>query len=303
MRLPSLNRFGGVGFTIMLVALVAFAIADVVTYLFVAMVAAIGAGAAFFLLLFPGSRFFAIAFANFLAVYACFFVFFREANFRPVEDWVVAPGFLLPIAAFLLGAWVRRADIRTIVTAQRLREERHFVRVLLWLAPVCLIGAATFLLPGMGLGPGSYSAVFLGAMGLVALVVYAVSPDVCTFMLDSGLLFEEFFARIGRLIVPAFAFLTLYSLLVIVFAAIYRIIDHYTMPFHFVVYGAHREIGFAESLYFSLATISTVGYGDIVPASDIVRVIVAVQIVLGVVLLLFGFSEILTYSRDRGRRE
>ena len=45
------------------------------------------------------------------------------------------------------------------------------------------------------------------------------------------------------------------------------------------------------------------GYGDIAPASDIVRVIVAVQIMFGVLLLLFGFWEIMSYARERRRHD
>ena len=42
------------------------------------------------------------------------------------------------------------------------------------------------------------------------------------------MLFEEFFARIARLVIPAFAFLTFYSLLIILFASAYRILSAYT---------------------------------------------------------------------------
>jgi len=303
LQLPVPKWLGAVTLTAVLVALVTFAIADAVSYLYVAVVAAIAAGAAFFFLLFPGSRFFSIAFANFLAVYACIFEFFRESNFSYVENWSVAPGYLLPIAAFLLGAGLRRDAIRSIVTAQHLREERHFPRLLAWLAPVFAVGALTFPLPGLGLDQHTYTLVFLGAMALIGVMVFAASASICTFLIDTGLLFEEFFASIARLVVPGFAFFTFYSMLVIVFAAVYRIIDNYSPVHHFIIDGATREIDFAESLYFSLVTISTVGYGDIAPASDIVRVIVAIQIMLGVLLLLFGFWEIMSYARERRRHD
>ncbi len=140
-------------------------------------------------------------------------------------------------------------------------------------------------------------------VAVVAAMVFAASASICTFLIDAGLLFEELFANIARLVVPGFAFCTFYSLLVIVFAAIYRIIDNYSAAHHFVIDGARRQIDFAESLYFSLVTMSTVGYGDILPASDIVRVIVAIQIMLGVLLLLFGFWEIASYASDRRRHD
>jgi voltage-gated potassium channel len=86
---------------------------------------------------------------------------------------------------------------------------------------------------------------------------------------------------------------------VIVFAAIYRIVDRLSEAPDFLVAGEARDISFLESLYFSIITLSTVGYGDIVPLSNPMRVIISVQIVVGVMLLLFGFSEIISYVRER----
>ena len=58
-----------------------------------------------------------------------------------------------------------------------------------------------------------------------------------------------------------------------------------------------RDISFAESLYFSVITMATVGYGDVTPLSDVARLVVAGQVVVGILLLLFGFSEILAFAR------
>ena len=102
--------------------------------------------------------------------------------------------------------------------------------------------------------------------------------------------------------VPAFAFLTFYSLTIIVFASVYRVIDRFTLAKQFKIDNVAREISFSESLYFSVVTMSTVGYGDIVPATSLVRVVVSLQIVSGVILLLFGFNEILNYARQNQRK-
>jgi voltage-gated potassium channel len=145
----------------------------------------------------------------------------------------------------------------------------------------------------------------VAAMVVIAAIVFAVSRNVCTFLLDSGLLFEAFFEDVARLFVPAFAFFTFYSLVVIIFAAIYRVIDLYTGSDHFQIAGIVRDISFPESLYFSIVTLSTVGYSDIVPLTDTVRLVVGVEVVMGVMLLLFGFSEIFRYAQRhiRGERE
>jgi mRNA degradation ribonuclease J1/J2 len=52
---------------------------------------------------------------------------------------------------------------------------------------------------------------FLVAMLTIGMIVLAVSTNVAIFLVDTGLLFEEFFQRISHLIIPAFAFLTFYS--------------------------------------------------------------------------------------------
>ena len=59
-----------------------------------------------------------------------------------------------------------------------------------------------------------------------------------------------------------------------------------------------RALSFSEAMHFSIVTISTVGYGDIVPASNIARVLASIEVICGVLLLLFGVSELLEYTRE-----
>ena len=56
------------------------------------------------------------------------------------------------------------------------------------------------------------------------------------------------------------------------------------------------RLGFRDALHFSIVTVSTVGYGDIWPEDDGVRLLAAVEVLSGQLLLLFGFYEI-TRSR------
>ena len=147
-------------------------------------------------------------------------------------------------------------------------------------------------------GSVSYS-ILIAAMAAIGGVVLFVARDVAIFLIDVGLMFEDFFRRMSKLILPATGFLTFYSMNIIVFACIYRILDRYSGAHHFRIEGVVRDIDFPESLYFSVVTLSTVGYGEIVPISEVARVIAAVQIVLGVMLLLFGFYEIMSYARGR----
>ncbi len=291
--------FGAVAFTVFVMALIALAIADLDNYLFAIMLVMIALAVGFFFLLFPGSQFFALALANYLSVYSCIYIYLSTANFADVAPVAAQIGYIVPVLAFLLGVSWKRHQIRTIVTVPRLREQRHFGRVMRWTVPLFLIGALTFMLPWLKIDPSNYDAVFLVAMIGIAIVVFFASHDIAVFLLDTGLLFESFFQRTAQLAIPAFAFLTFYSMNIIVFAALYRIIDRFSDSAHFTVAGQLRDITFPEALYFSVITLSTVGYGEITPFSDSMRVLTSIQIVLGVLLLLFGFSEIMSYSREK----
>ncbi|MEM9685258.1 MAG: potassium channel family protein, partial [Pseudomonadota bacterium] len=253
--------------------------------------------------LFPGSRFFAISLANFVAVYSCAYIFFIETNFQTATWWVAYALYGLPVLTFVLGAWRSREKIRMIVAAHRFRDERHLGHIFLWLLPMAVIGASTFAVPELPLSVHEENLALIVAMSAIAVIVSIVAANVASFLIDTGLLFEAFFERVARFMVPAFAFFTFYTLTIIIFATIYRIADLLTDNVDFVIAGEGRAITFTEALYFSIVTLSTVGYGDIVPASNLVRVIVSFQMIGGVMLLLFGFNELMSYAREHEKRD
>jgi voltage-gated potassium channel len=294
----------GMLFTVGLVGLIAVASFDLSGWWFVlVLVGMIMLAVTYFYVVFPGSEFFVIALANALGVYACVFQFFVESNFRSVSLPAIEVGFGVPIVAFIAGAQARRARIRAVMMVSESQGGRGVAATLSWLVPVFAIGAGTFIVPDLALTSGSLDAAFIGAMVAIGLIVFAVSPGVTAFLIDTGLLFEEFFGRISQLAAAAFAFLTFYSVIVIVFAGLYRVLDKLGNAPHFSVHGVARDITYAESLYFSIITMATVGYGDITPVTNIARLIAGIEVVLGVLLLLFGFSEIMSYMRERrGRR-
>jgi voltage-gated potassium channel len=292
-------------FTSVLLALIAASLEGFGVYLVIALFCSVIVLAAVIHLAFPGSRFFGFAFANLIGIYACVFGLFLEAHFQQVNRIVVTIGFVAPLAAFLVGVLWRRHMIRTIVSATTLREERNFARVYLWLAPVFFVGGLTFLIPEQGVSPATLDWIFLAAMLVISAVVMVASRDVAIFLLDTALLFEEFYERAKRLIVPGFAFLTSYSLMVILFGSIYSALDRLTAIPHFRIGSELRPIRFGESLYFSVTTLSTVGYGDIAPATGLARILVGFEILCGVLLLIFGVNEVLNYARggrSDGRR-
>jgi voltage-gated potassium channel len=285
-------------FTAVLLGLIALSIRTVAGDLAFVLLAAVAVVVYLIHRLFPGGEFFTIALANFIGIYASIFVLFVEGNFKTVTSLMQACGFVLPLAAFVGGAYWRRHTIRTIVLTEEVRPGPRFNRIFIWLLPVFAIGALTFLLPNHDIASEVVTEFFFAAMLAISLVVLLVSRDISIFLLDTGLLFEGFFQAAARLVMPVFAFLTFYSLLVIVFASLYTILDRFTDPPNFMIDGRPRDITFPESLYFSLVTLSTVGYGDIQPHTGFARMITATEILLGVLLLLFGFSAIISHRSD-----
>jgi voltage-gated potassium channel len=251
---------------------------------------------------FPASRLFSIAFANLIAVYAAIFSVFVDQIFTGVEPYILSIGFALPILFFVAGCWLRREEVRAVVAHPAIRSERRLFGALAWLLPTSLVGVSVFFFSRAPWGIANIDLVLLCAMLVIGLIVFIVSRDVAIFLVDAGLLFEEFFSRVARLVIPAFAFLTFYSLLVIIFACAYRILSSYSGEPHFFVSGKPSNLSFSESVYFSIVSISTVGYGDIVPHSSVARLLASIEVVFGFMLLLFGVSELLEYMREHRRQ-
>ena len=299
MSAPMPHRVGAILFTAALMVLVAYAVAETTDYFFYATLSIAVFAVAAFLVLFPGSLFFSLALANFLAVYASVFTFIKIANFGAVSASATAIGLVLPVLAFVIGSAWHRKEIRAIVTSAVPVETRKPGRVFGWLAFVGLIATMTFLVPVAEFSPEIQDRIFLGSIAVAAVVVLFASRHVSVFLVDAGLLFEGFFIHMSRLAMPAFAFVTLYSLFVVIFACVYRIVDRHAPYALFRIMGEMRHIEFPEALYFSVVTLSTVGYGDIVPVGAVVRVFAAFQVLCGTLLLLFGVSELVSYARRR----
>jgi voltage-gated potassium channel len=283
------------------VSLVAAAVAGITTPLFFAMVLSAGLVIIVIRALFPAGRLFPIAFASLIAVYAAIFSLFVEEIFRGIDPAFLVVGFCLPIFLFVVGCWLRRDQVRAVVAHPAIRSERRVIRAAVWLVPVFFVGAVVILFSRTVGTLANMDMVFLVAMTIIGLIVLTVSREVAIFLVDAGLLFEEFFSRVSRLVIPAFAFFTFYSLIVILFASAYRLISVYTPEAHFNVGGAPRGLSFSESIYFSINTISTVGYGDIIPYSNLARVLSSLEVFCGIMLLLFGVSELLEYAREHRR--
>lgn len=279
-------------FTLVLVGLVAAATGEE-WHFSVASFTACALGFGFFYLVFPGGSHFGVTVANMLAGYACVFVFFHESNFPDAPDSFAATSLGVPVAGFLVGCFLRRRQVAGLIRARRHHELTHLPRMSRWVPGLLVIGALTFLLPRLGLGALGQGAALLASSVLIAALVGWAARDVVLLLMDIALVFETVAARIDRLIMPVMAFLTFYSLLVVVFACFYRIAEMVVGGPMFLVHARPQALSFSEALYFSVTTLATVGYGDITPVGPLVRALATLEVVAGLLLLLFGFSEIM----------
>lgn len=248
----------------------------------------------------PHSRLFNLAMTNGLAIYSCLYTFFVSANFSEVPDWALMLGLPLPVIGFIGGVWLNRSDIIAVMEHREAIGHRQLPRFWQWLSPILLIGILSFFTNAFNLSPFQLAVAMLAAMTAIAAVSAVLAQQISIFLIDTGLIFEGFWRGLSNIAAPAFAFMTFYLLNVIVFAAIYRLVDRYSLEPHFLVNGVAQDLTFTECLYFSISSLSTAGYGDIVPLSDSARLIVSVQLLFGAVLILIGVSEILNYARNRG---
>jgi voltage-gated potassium channel len=279
-------------FTLVLVGLIAAAVgADWTSALSSLATCAVGFG--FFYLLFAGGAHFGMTVANFLAIYVCMFEFFRDANFPAAPRSLALVAVAMPVLGFLACCFLRRRQVYSIIHDRRIRELEHLPRLTSWLLGALAVGAASFVLPRFELDPQAQGFALLAAMAVITLVVVAAVRDVVLVMIDVAMVFEGVAARLDELIRPLVAFVTFYGLLVVVFACLYRIADLTTPVPQFSLHGSPARISFIDSLYYSVATITTLGFGDIVPSSFLVRAVTGLEVVSGVLMLLFGFSEIM----------
>lgn len=247
---------------------------------------------------FASSRSFSLALTNLIGAYSSLFLFFSDSNFPLVGTPARALAYVIPLASFLMGCLHMRRRVDSVATARRLREQQHFGRLVAWLLPIFGIGVVTFMLPTEMMTPPVETAALLLAQVAIAGIVFPASLTIALFLLDTGLLFEALFRRLHKLLVPVFVFLSFYGVTLMVFAALYQVIDEASRVPLFKVDGVSRHVSFPECMYFSLTTLSTVGYGDIIPVGNAIRFFVSVEVIVGVLLLLFGFNEIFSYARD-----
>jgi uncharacterized membrane protein len=254
-------------------------------------------GLATLYLLFPHGLHFAFGTSAGLAVYACLFAVMGRAAFPSAHGAAQAVAFLLPVISFLVAVWCRRRSLRLVAEAAQPFDLRHLPRMARWLIPVWAVGGFSLALPVNRLAVDDQGAALLAAMVVISLVVAASVRGVVLLLTDMALITEELGGRAARMLVPVVAFLSMYAMLVVVFACVYRIAQGLSLQALFHGPQGPVPLHFPDALYFSLVTQATVGYGDVTPHDAGIRLLASLQVVAGQVLLLFGFAEIMRTRR------
>jgi hypothetical protein len=132
------------------------------------------------------------------------------------------------------------------------------------------------------------------------------------FLIGSGLLFIGFvIINILRFIMRASrvnaevvcAGISVYLLIAIMWAMIYKLLgDIDPKSFYFAnVPNAEQTMTNANSFYFSFATISSVGYGDITPVSKVARMLSVVEAITGLFFMAVLISRLVSLYAPKDR--
>ncbi len=288
-----------VAFTVALSLLVALGVGDEGLALPAVVLGVAGLGLGLLYRLFPRGLHFAFGTATGLALYATLFVVLGRAQFPQAAEWSRPIAFLLPVLAFLGTVFWRRRELAEIAEKQEAESLDLLPYAARWLAGVSAVGLVCFALPVNRLAPEWQALTLMVAMAAIGGVAAYSVRDVVRLLVDVALIMEELGSRARHLAVPIVAFLLMYALLVIGFGATYRIADGLSHHALFMGPDGPIRLSYSDALHFSIATLSTVGYGDIRPADDGARVLASLEVLAGQLLLLFGFAEIMRSRRVR----
>jgi hypothetical protein len=295
-----LRRFAAsTGLGLLLMLLIAGAIADRAgpLALFVPGTSVVALGLLY--LAFPHGPTFSLGASTGLAMYACLYVVIGRAAFPQAAAWALPIAHALPIAVFVAVCLLRRDRLRRFTQrGERGADLAHLPLVARWLGATALVGVISLSAPLNRLNPDGQALVLLAAMGAIALIAATAVGDVVRLLVDMAVIFRSVTRRLEHVAVPMAAYTSLWALLVVVFGCLYRIADALSLERLFADPAGPLRLSFSDALHFSVVTISTVGYGDLVPRDDGIRLLASIQMLLGQLLLLFGFVEIMRVVRQ-----
>lgn len=181
-----------------------------------------------------------------------------------------------------------------------------FVAIILWIFSVFALPVAAI---EMDFGSDSFRVFAIGQALLISLIIWRfaveaaiVSAAVLYGVRDLGVLKQvmklPLFDNAEPL--PDLRLKAMVSLLISYFMMVYMYAIVYGLLSKLIPDFLNQEnISFISALYFSVVTITTVGFGDIHAVSDIAKLIVVTEILFGVVYTVFLFSIIASFLLKR----
>lgn len=239
-----------------------------------------------------------ITFGICVPLYTAAYATMLTTAYRGATLLAIYVGYLLPLLAFVGALFWRRRIITQRLAMLRPGHRPRLAGGMLWLGLTVLLGFVARTLAPARSTPETDAAVLLLLMLASGVLVVLFVADIATLLTETGTLFRAFASRMTRRVVPIFSFVVVFVFVVVVFASAYAVLDRFSGVANFSIAGEARAMNFAEAVYFSFVTLSTIGYGDITPLTHVARVIVVGEVVFGVVLMLFAFAEIAAYDPE-----
>ena len=144
---------------------------------------------------------------------------------------------------------------------------------------------------------------FASALGPAAKrsAVLAIWAGIAVLGAASSVRFAMRSARVGA--EQIYAALSAYLLAGIFFGVLYHGIES-VWPGSFNLAGARGEFPLFDAMYFTFVTLATLGYGDLLPVSEVARGIAIVEAVSGQLFLAVMIARLVSsYSQTAGGRE
>jgi hypothetical protein len=136
---------------------------------------------------------------------------------------------------------------------------------------------------------------WLWAVGLAALAAFTGIITICLlhYVLNlQAITADKVFGAVDAYVLIAFTFASLFGLLEFVQAH----------AFHVTVPGIEGPLSWVELMYFSFTVLTSTGFGEITPATNMARSLIVIEQVLGVMYVAFLIARLANlYGRDGGR--
>ena len=155
-----------------------------------------------------------------------------------------------------------------------------------------LVGLITFLEWGPEFGDGHF---MMAARALAAMVFYTF----CTYVIIRSVFVHNKSLKDH----PVYGGITAYLLMGLTFAMMYQFVfalDSEAFVAHPDIHGHDHVITWSDFIYFSFITLTTVGYGDVIPSSNFTRGLAVLESIAGVLYVAVLIAQLVIDRRMGG---